>query len=223
MAIRELLQPILDLAKPLIDTGCKLIESLLGEPCKVAGNLLADQVYVWQWKNRVRSFARAKAIIDERHIPERVLPPGFLLPLLEAAGNIEEPSLQELWAQLLASGIANDEHLHPSFSIVLSQISVRDAHLLTKLKSRWNDSQQKSGSRVCSVQQLSEELQMGLCETRRSVENLKRLGICEDAATPPYPKPTRGEPSVLVSLSYFGNSFADACLGDAVTASLEDA
>ncbi|MBU0718301.1 MAG: hypothetical protein KJ749_08640 [Planctomycetes bacterium] len=36
------------LGKPVVETGCRLLEDLRGEPCKVAGEMLADQVYHWQ-------------------------------------------------------------------------------------------------------------------------------------------------------------------------------
>src|SRR5688500_1372987 len=91
------------MAKPLLDTGAKLIENLLGKPCSVAGEMLSDQLYFWQWKNRISIAAKAKAMLDNNKIAERVVPPTFLLPLLEAAGNVEDESLQDLWAKLLAA------------------------------------------------------------------------------------------------------------------------
>lgn len=35
----------LTVGKPIVETGCRLLESLLGKPCKVAGDLLADEMY----------------------------------------------------------------------------------------------------------------------------------------------------------------------------------
>ena len=106
---------ILDLPKPVVETGCKLVESLLGEPCKIAGEMLADQLYFWQWLNRVRMANRADAVMKANGIAVRVLPPGFLVPLLQAAGDVDDPELQEMWANLLASGAADEKHCHPAF------------------------------------------------------------------------------------------------------------
>ena len=41
-------------AKPVAETASKLAETLLGEPFRVAGDLLADQAYAWQVHNRIK-------------------------------------------------------------------------------------------------------------------------------------------------------------------------
>lgn len=51
--------------------------------------------------NRVRIAARVQEFLDEKKIPPRVLPKGFLLPLIEAAGNVEDPDLQDSGPALL--------------------------------------------------------------------------------------------------------------------------
>ena len=120
-------------AKPIAEAGAKLIENLLGEPCKVAGAMLSDQIYAWQWRNRVRIAARAKQIMDEQTTAEKVLPTGFLLTLVEEAGKVEDPDLQELWSRLLANGAADDAAQHPAFIDALKKMSPEDARTLKKL------------------------------------------------------------------------------------------
>jgi len=68
----------LTVAKPIVETGCKLVESLLGEPCKVAGSMLADQVYAWQWTNRINIAHRAQQIMDKTGSLPRFCPLAFL-------------------------------------------------------------------------------------------------------------------------------------------------
>lgn len=109
--VGDVLQPL----KPVVDVSARLLESLLGEPMKVAGGMLADQIYIWQLANRVRIVHKAKKMLEERKVDPRILPKGFLLPLLQAAGDAEEPSLQELWARLLANGVENARSCHPGF------------------------------------------------------------------------------------------------------------
>jgi hypothetical protein len=117
----------LGVAKPVVETGCKLIENLLGEPCKVAGAMLEDQLYAWQWQNRIRIAERANALLEKNHVARRVLPPGFLVPLLDAAGNVDDPNLQELWAQLVAAAVEKDENVHPMFVEALRSLSNHEA------------------------------------------------------------------------------------------------
>ncbi len=130
-AVKELAEG----ANALLKTGADLLEKLLGKPCQVAGAMLSDQIYFWQWSNRVRIVARAQQIMDGNSIAARVIPKGFLLPLLEAAGNVEDPDLQEMWARLLASSVKSDEFQHPTFIEALRQLTSDEAKIV-KLMSR---------------------------------------------------------------------------------------
>lgn len=122
-----------DLAKPVVETGCDLIARLLGKPCDVVGNMLADQVYAWQWRNRIRIADKAQKILREVNVNPHVLPPGFLLPLLVAAGNTEEESLQDMWANLLANA-AHDVALQQRMYIyTLERLSPDDASVFGEL------------------------------------------------------------------------------------------
>lgn len=60
MELAEVLSKVL--GRP-VDTACKLIEALLGEPFRIAGDALADHVRMWQWKNRLRIVERAGEIM----------------------------------------------------------------------------------------------------------------------------------------------------------------
>lgn len=122
------LKAALDLPKPVVDLGCDLVRDLVGStPVRIASGMLSDQLYYWKWRNRVRIAHRAAEIIEHDGIARRIVPPSFLLPLLDAAGDIEDPDLQELWARLLASGVAADEHQHPMWIKILAQMSAEDA------------------------------------------------------------------------------------------------
>jgi hypothetical protein len=138
----EIAKSALPLARPVVDTGCGLINSLFGKPFKVAGGMIADQLYAWRWTNRVRIAARAQEILDEHEVDARILPPGFLMPLLDAAGDVEDPELQELWAQLLASAVSEDENQVRSYVEILKCLSPVEAKLLVAIagqKFRWRE------------------------------------------------------------------------------------
>jgi hypothetical protein len=130
-SIAKALESAVQLAKPVVDGGCKLIESLLGEPCRIAGAMLADQVYAWQWQNRIRIAHRAARLLEECEVAERVLPAGFLVPLLDRAGNVDDPTLEEMWARLLCAGVRDPGAAHPAFITLLSQLSRNEAVLLS--------------------------------------------------------------------------------------------
>jgi hypothetical protein len=116
----------------LARTVAELVEGLLGEPFRVAGGVLFDQLQVWQWRNRIRIMRRSRDLLAET-ASTGVAPPSFLLPLLDAAGTVDEPSLQELWAQLLAAGVRTEEARHPMYISTLRQLSSDDAKFFEEL------------------------------------------------------------------------------------------
>jgi hypothetical protein len=120
-------------AKPVVEAGVQFIRDLLGQPIKIAGGMIADSVYLWKLENRVRIAEQAKATLKRKGIPPRQVATGFLLPLLDAAGNVDQPDLQELWAQLLARGVEKDDAQHPAFIETLRRMSAEDARFLKQL------------------------------------------------------------------------------------------
>jgi hypothetical protein len=124
------LAELADIAKPIVQTASRLIEKLAGRPCEIAGEMLADQLYMWQWQQRIRIFHRAEKVMEREGIAARTLPSGFLIPLLAAAGNIEDETLQEMWSNLIASAAESDAGCEPSFIETLKGLSVREARLL---------------------------------------------------------------------------------------------
>lgn len=131
--IAESLSKVTDIAKPIVETGCNLINKLLGKPLEVAGDLAADQIYGWQWRNRIRIAEKAQRLLEESKVAARVLPRGFLLPLLEAAGNCEEDSLQDLWARLLANATADDGAQLSIHIETLRRLSPGDAAIFSRM------------------------------------------------------------------------------------------
>jgi hypothetical protein len=121
------------LGQPVVNTACELIKSLLGEPAKVAGGMLADQLYVWKWRNRMNACAKAAEWLRKMRVPARAMPAGFLLPVLEAVGNVDDESLQDLWARLIASAVVNPANQHPLLIDVLRRWSPAEARLFDRI------------------------------------------------------------------------------------------
>jgi len=113
-----------------VDTACNLIENLLGEPFKIAGDVLSDQVRLWQWQNRLRIADKAKAILEKRSIETRQLQPDFLLPLIRDCGDTSDESVQETWARLLVSAIEDDANEHIAFVNILKSMNGMDVRVL---------------------------------------------------------------------------------------------
>ncbi|MBX9654519.1 DUF4393 domain-containing protein [bacterium] len=118
------------LAEPVVKTGLKLFESLFGESCRVFGDLLADQIYSWQWHNRIQILDRAAKQLEGKTIDPTTMPAGFLIPLLDACGNAEDEILQEMWASLLVEAGDRRDAQSPMFIRILKDLSPDDARYL---------------------------------------------------------------------------------------------
>jgi len=128
--MKEIATKCLELPKPIIESGINLINSLIKKPFSLTGGILADQIGVWKWRNRIRIAHKAVAILKEDKLATKILPPSFLLPFLEESGNVDDPDLQEMWAHLLASSIMADSNCHPAYIQILKQLSRDEAVLL---------------------------------------------------------------------------------------------
>ena len=186
--------------------------------------MLEDQIYAWQWTNRIRIANKAQKIMDANDIAPKVLPPGFLVPLLEAAGNVEDDTLQEMWAQLLVSGVEDQSNQHPAFITLLKEFGSDEALIFQNMK--FNPSKQLHHSRIYSPEVASIQLKLSdvlkikdddfSYLTHRenivsSIDHLEQMGLI------------RGDYDSFTDLSFvsirarivitpWGEKFANACL-----------
>jgi hypothetical protein len=116
-------------SKPLIQKGAELLDSLLGEPFKVAGGMISDQLYAWRISRAAVLGAKCKDALDRSGVQARQLPTGFLLPFIDAAVS-SDPELDGLWANLLASAVEADENQHPALRHALSQMNADEGRIL---------------------------------------------------------------------------------------------
>lgn len=115
---------------PGFDTALKLTEYLLGEPFKVAGEIFADQLKYWQWKNRINILFKADRILRDRGVTPRKVSRDFFLPYFQDAGNVEEDSLQEAWAKLLAAVIEDSTAERIAYTNTLKNFNAVDVQVL---------------------------------------------------------------------------------------------
>jgi hypothetical protein len=129
------LEQFVGIAKPIVETAARLIEKLAGKPCEIVGEMLADQLYMWQWQQRIRIFHRAEKVMETEGIAARKIREGFLVTLLEAAGNIDNDELQDLWSNLVASAAESEEACESYFVETLRGLSPREARFLRLIAS----------------------------------------------------------------------------------------
>jgi hypothetical protein len=163
------------LTKPVVEVACDLACALLGRPLRHAGGLLGDEVYAWRASNRIRLLSLVKKKLDVAKATPRMVPAGFLLPLLDAAGDVEEIDLQELWANLLASGIKADGNQHPMFVHALKQMSSQDAGVLKVLAEARHSFPPNFASDKATFAAAERLIAIGLLRRKPSIEQRSRV------------------------------------------------
>jgi hypothetical protein len=96
---------------------------------------------------------KAAQKLKQRGIPVRSLPADFAIPLLRECGDAEDPNLQEWWAELLASSVADESLCHVAFVHTLQSMSPADVKFLDALlqigpgdpKEKWGLFKQATG------------------------------------------------------------------------------
>ena len=102
-----------------------VLKGSLGE----IGGILSDTIGHWRLKNQVRLMLKAKEWIEKKGVDPKPLLPEIFVPLLQDASNVEDETLADMFAALLANHLDSDqdERIHPSYSKVLIQLSALDA------------------------------------------------------------------------------------------------
>ena len=131
MSIERLIEG-LNLPKILIDKTSAFLDRLLGPSVDETGYLLADRIRLRRLRNQVRILQRSEELLDSAGLTARPVPLQTLVPLIEKASLEEDPSLQEMWAQLLARAATSDARagLQRLCVHVLSSISPAEAKVL---------------------------------------------------------------------------------------------
>jgi hypothetical protein len=94
---------------PFAVAGAGLVKALLGKPFSVAGEMLGDQMYAWRIGRLLRVAERTSKLLADSGIEARQLPTGPLIPLLEACASSASDEISDIFGNLLASAVADDE------------------------------------------------------------------------------------------------------------------
>jgi hypothetical protein len=154
-----------------IDTFCHLIENILDVPTRKMGDLLGDCISYWQWSNRISISEKVKNKLEERNISTRFLPLEFAIPFLRECGDAGNDNLQEWWAEMLASAIADDACCHIAYVNTLRSMSPSDVRFLDAMivigplgvKER--------------IQVIAEKTGLSIMQANASFHNLEALGF----------------------------------------------
>jgi hypothetical protein len=111
----------------------KFLEKLLGSAVLEAGELVTDKIRFWRFKNQVKILQRAEDLLKEAGRESSRISLKTLVPLIEQASLEEDPTIQEMWAKLLAKASQSGAKsgLHTLCVEVLAGISPKEAEILS--------------------------------------------------------------------------------------------
>jgi len=108
------------------------LNTVIGEPAKARGGLLADKINHRRHKNLIGITVEAKRNLAEAGLSPKEVPLKFIHPLLDVCSLEEEPDIQTIWANMLANA-ADPRQKNPvgsSFSGILKELTSREVKLL---------------------------------------------------------------------------------------------
>ena len=205
----------LDAAKDYADS---IVKGALSE----FGGILSDTVGYWRLKNQVRLMLKAKQWLEDKAVNPGKLLPDIFVPLIEGGGNVEDETLSDMFASLLASHLdsSQQDEVHQSYTKVLAQLSPLDAKLMLGFRDHVSDAPAREVGfmgHVLTAEDMAKEIKSEKRPVYLSCLNLLRLGILEKHAYRPpedHPTPTFFENSPyhqLYRMSEYGVTFCDSC------------
>jgi hypothetical protein len=197
-------------------------DAILLKPLNQLGGILSDTIGYWRLRNQVRLLLKAKTYLEENNVDAAKVLPDVFVPLLEDGSQVEDETLSDMFASLLASHLDPDrqESIHRSYTKVLAQLSPIDATMMLEFRKYASYEQAREvGLRgaVVTVEFVAQSIQTPNKTAYLSCLNLERLGIIEHLGYRPpdeHPVPEIFEDSMEhqeYRITEYGIAFCDAC------------
>jgi hypothetical protein len=132
----DMKDPGVEIAEKAIEEAAEIAREFLGKVANPAleegGGLIQDTVKFWRFKNQVNILLKAKAFLEGKGLNPHAILPKTLAPLLDSGSLETDSSLQNMWANLLAS-YARGDLIIQSYPSLLKELSPMEARILTDL------------------------------------------------------------------------------------------
>jgi Abortive infection alpha len=133
------------------------VRTVLGPSGRELGELVADRVRFWRWRQLVKIMKRAAEIKKRRRRKQIDVPLKFFLPFVEEASKESDDALVELWANLLASADDGTTGFDILCIDLLKRIGREEAALLLKLDDARSSAPVLSGSVALKLEDIINE------------------------------------------------------------------
>lgn len=101
------------------------------EPFGILMAMCSDRLTLWRISNLIKITDEAKTILEGKGLKAEAVEKKFLSRFIEEASHEDNPDLQQMWANLLAS--ESECSGKSSYINILKEISAEDAKLLQKI------------------------------------------------------------------------------------------
>ncbi len=166
----------------LLGQFAPILNALIQPSLEQAGLLLADHIRGWRLRNLASVVEKADRKLRERGLSGDQINPIKLavgLPIVEKASVQEDEVLQDLWANLIVSSVADGQEIDPSYVEILHQFTRLDCEVLELVVHNGFDTIAKDGDFMLVVPIKVEDVESKWNGARLSVEKLSSLGCME--------------------------------------------
>jgi len=151
------------------------VADILGDlPKDLTGLLVGDRIKAKRQQNAHVLWRKTKARLEQRRV-EQPEPPSykFAIPILSAAADENNATLQDLWARLLAAAMdpKRRDELRQNFVVTVQKLDPLDAVVLEEIRRNGNASWGSTGRDVVAA-----SLQCWREDVLVSFQNLHKLG-----------------------------------------------
>ena len=176
-----------ELEGKLVEEGAKkafsFLDDLIKPPLREVGEVLADKVKYWRFKNQVNILLKTKKFLKSKGIKSNKVPVKTLAKLLEYASFEEDETMQDKWVGLLtsAAGSEGDKDIYYILVEVLNQLSPLDVRLLDLLYSESEKKDNKLRKDFIGFRKHKLFKSIGIEENIGDIiiENLNRMNLVE--------------------------------------------
>jgi len=160
------------------------LNKILGDAIAEVGGAIHDWARLYRYKNLLRLQDKVEEIHRERKLQGKSVPvpPRFAIPLLQAASQEDDESIQDMWAGLIANATDPDKHLEPKkiFTDILSSLEPIDATILKYLSSQGWLMHRNVPNGGITIAKIHSALGDSEEDIQLSLQNLHRLGCIID-------------------------------------------
>lgn len=119
-------------------------DGLMGVAGDIIGALVTDRIKEWRTRNLVNSLAKTAELLKAKSIPlekTKALPMGDAYAMFEEASKQDDPTIQDMWAALLANALDpdSDVRIEPAYVSTLKVIGGAEAKILDYICNFWSE------------------------------------------------------------------------------------